>query len=424
VLPLIFILLAIVTAGAFAYGTHPSWAQYTDGLQIILWSRRAEWLLFALAVVFCVALLGLVISGKRRAVWLLGLAPVLGLFFYKFSSDPVNAFSVLDNPPLVSAAEAGKVVGDGDWVVGVRLGDETFAYPYASLYVAPVVVQQDHDKRFVLFWSAFANRARAFTVDRDLKARDMELVSFPANAPLVYNKRWGQFVNALTGQTPDGKKPSGLRGEIATTKTTWKDWRSANPSTKVMSVPAPFAGLPTQAVLPYYPMPKQDLPVPATSRITLIDGEKPVALLSDAVPERPLNVDGGSTPVMVYKDPATGAVRAFDRRLEEDLRPKFEAYADPKRPGVAMVDTDTLSGWTLQGQAVDGDPKIKGKKLKPVDVEEGLYYGVMKYWYPDLTLLERRRGDAEPEAYVPPAPEVVKKKQPSSVRRRRTTRGQ
>ena len=42
-LPIILIFLAICSAGAMAYGTHPGLAQYAHGLTTILLARRLQW---------------------------------------------------------------------------------------------------------------------------------------------------------------------------------------------------------------------------------------------------------------------------------------------------------------------------------------------------------------------------------------------
>ena len=87
---------------------------------------------------------------------------------------------------------------------------------------------------------------------------------------------------------------------------------------------------------------------------------------------------------------------------------------------VAMVDSDTLSGWSIDGKALDGSEKVAGKKLKPLPVEEDVYYGVMKYWSPGMQFIERRAGDPEPPAYEPPPPPKPERKPP--VRRRTAAR--
>src|SRR5437867_9132972 len=97
-LPLILIALAIVASGWMAYGTGAGLAQYSHGLQIIMLTRRLQWPLISLSLALCVVLLVLVISGRRRAWWLIGLGPVLALFAHRFMSGPQNQFAIAENP--------------------------------------------------------------------------------------------------------------------------------------------------------------------------------------------------------------------------------------------------------------------------------------------------------------------------------------
>src|SRR5689334_11792725 len=98
-----------------AYGTHPDWAQFEYGLPVIMLARRLQWPLVALSLILCIALIALVIAGKRRAWWLIGLAPVLALFMHRFTKGPAVQFAVLDEPAFVAAAQA-SFVGDEDYV--------------------------------------------------------------------------------------------------------------------------------------------------------------------------------------------------------------------------------------------------------------------------------------------------------------------
>ena len=116
-----------------SYGTHPDWAQFQYGLTLITLTRRLQWPLVAVSLVLCIALIALVISAKRRAWWLIGLAPVLALFMHRFTAGPAAPFAVLDEPAFASAAEA-TFVRDEDYVVGLEFQDDHYAYPYATLF--------------------------------------------------------------------------------------------------------------------------------------------------------------------------------------------------------------------------------------------------------------------------------------------------
>src|SRR5688572_4223421 len=326
-LPLVLIFSACLSAAVVAYGIHPVWGSFDGGLDFILFSRRMQWPLLAVSVAFSVALLVLIISGKRRAWWLIGLMPVLALFVYRFSIGAMNRWGIVEEPALVTPERA-SFVKDSDYVVGVLFGDNAYAYPYAHLYATPVVVQSDYDKRFILMWSAFANRSLAYSIDREMKARDLEIVSMPANALLLYDSRLGSFINGLTGRTTKGDAPIGFKFQVPTTRATWAAWRAMHPNTKLMLPVRQEIG-PSTPLTPRYPMPS-DLP----NR----DRDLPVAIVWTAagplaveVGPQPVNAVVGDVPLVVFQDPATRRLRAFDRRIDEgDLSPKFSFNRNSK----------------------------------------------------------------------------------------------
>src|SRR5918993_3473114 len=129
-----------------AYGTHPDWAQYDVGLPLIMLTRRLQWPLAAVSLIFSLVTCATVISGARRAWWLIGLAPVMALFIHRFATSPLNRFAINDDPQFVSIAE-NTFVRDDDYVVGLTFEDQSYAYPYAALWGEPVVIQTNHDKR-------------------------------------------------------------------------------------------------------------------------------------------------------------------------------------------------------------------------------------------------------------------------------------
>ena len=386
--PLLFIVLATLSAGVVAYGTHFSWAQFPHGIELILWSRRLQWPLVTLSLLLCLVLIGLVISGKRRAWWLIGLAPVLALFTHRFVTDPAGTLAISDNPVFVPASGA-TFLNDSDYVVGLRFGEGACAYPYSVLYRNPVVIQSDHEKRMILIWSAFANRAVAQQIGRDLHARDLEIVSTPANALLLYNHTRGQFINGLTGQTTRDERPAGFAAPIVVSTMTWKDWQGINPQTKVMAPtgrPQPTPP-PRGPILPTCRMPPAILDYPADTRIVLVGNSQPAALRIDQISKEPLHLQVDAQTVFVFREAQDKPVRAFSCSLKRDLIPHFRLNDNPKKhKNAVFVDTDTDSGWSGAGLWLDGDKELRGTRLTPIPVQDGLYWGVMKFWYPKLRL--------------------------------------
>ena len=370
-LPLLISFLAALLAAMMSYGVDPRWAEHPWGLGLIMLARRLQWPLVALSLILCLALLALVISGKRRAWWLIALAPVMALFAHRFVTDPLNRYDIADEPGFVSISQAA-FVNDDDHVVGVVFNEQPYAYPYACLFETPVIVQSDRDQRLLLMWSPFANAATALAVELELKARQLDIASAPADGLLLYNSRRGEFIAAMTGRTPAGKQPAGVKSRLPVTKTTWKRWKSRFPQSRVM--------LPRDRS---YDGSVKPLVRGTDESITLIGHDAPLALPSSAITFQPINTDADGAPVLIFRDEKTGAVRAFDRRIESDLIPQFRANSDNRRhKGAPFIDADTDSGWTRDGVAIDG--ASKGKKLKSVLVQEEVWSRPARYWHPQL----------------------------------------
>lgn len=371
-LPLLLIILSTAAAAIFSYGTHPKLAEYSHGLDIIMLARRLEWPLVALSLLLCMALLGLVISNKRRAWWLIGLAPVLALFVHHFSPPASQRKYVVEFSPV----DASAILPDGAWVVGVVFEDQTYALPYSSLYVAPVVFITDYDKRMVLFWSAHANRAVAYRIAREFRPRDLQVVCTPANTVLLYDSRLGEFIHAVTGTTSRGEKPVGFTQPVTTVfKSTWRDWKRTYPNTKLMQVFG-HAGSPTGPILPTN--------VSSPTRVAYVACDPPAAIRMESGARGALNTIAGSVRLLLVRDPGTNRLRAFDRNAKDDLIPTFEAKTDRKFPDAVLGDSDSGSLWTIDGKAIEGP--LKGAQLKEYPVEEDVYWEVLQRWYPQMKL--------------------------------------
>lgn len=381
-LPLLIIVPAILAAAIMAYGTHPAWAQYPWGIELICLGRRLQWLTAFGSLILCLVLLGLVISGRRRVYWLIGLAPVLALFMVKFSSKFNPPRLVLDKPVFVEPTHP-SAPRDEEWVVGVEFEDNAYALPYRLLNAAPVVEITDYDKRMLLIWNEPANRATAFTLLREFRPRDLEIVGSPANSLLVYDRRLGQFICGVTGRTADGEKPVGFVSPVATERTTWARWKSRHPKTGVLTHHI-ASGL-AEPILPRYPMPPVDDALPPEATITYIATTQPSAIPSGIPAPQPVNAVAGRTRILLLRDPKTGQLRVFDRQVEEDLFLTFQPKPYRRTPEAVMIDTDTGSAWTPAGRAVEGP--LQGHKLREIATEDLLYWGVMKFWEPQLQLI-------------------------------------
>jgi hypothetical protein len=378
-------LLAVAGACVVAFGTHPALAKYPSGMEWITLARRLQWPMTALSLALCVTLIGMVIAGRRRAAWLLVLAPVLFLFYQRFAGDPFRRMAILENPTFVPFEQANFPKPESP-VVGIVFEGQAYAYPTGCLSLAPVIVHAEGDKRLMLMYSPYAGRAQAFVIDTTIKPRELDIVSMPANAMLLYNSRIGQFINAFTGATLNGERPEGFRAPVETRKTTWRAWCTEYPDTRVLATALSVAGERPVARFPSRPV-KMDLP--ADAKVLLLPTNPPVVVEANKlrVESEPLNLTtSAGAPLLMVRRRNGGGVAIFERVVQKDLFPRFERKTVTAKPEIALMDSDTGSFWSADGRCLEGP--AKGEQLRPLNPESDLPYATLKSFYPKLELLK------------------------------------
>ena len=164
---------------------------------------------------------------------------------------------------------------------------------------------------------------------------------------------------------------------------------------------------------------------PADTRISMVGTSLPLLYESDkltpAAIEQPSRWRaGGRFP----RQGDNGPVRAFDRRIfgdgKLDLIAKFTPNFHHKaHPNAFLIEEGSNTGWSHEGVCVDApleSKKLKGRHLDRAGVDEGLQWGVIRYWYPAIQLeippaspisIEPENDDASSSKY---AHHVKKKK--------------
>jgi hypothetical protein len=376
-------LLAIASAGIVAFGTHPALAKYPAGMDWITLSRRLQWPLTALSLALCVTLIGMVIAGRRSVVWLVILAPVLFVFYQRFAGDPFRRMAILENPTFVEFEKASFLRPESP-VIGILFEGQPYAYPTGCRALAPVIVHAEGDKRLMLMYSPYAGRAQAFVIDNTIKPRELDIVSMPANAMLLYNSRIGQFINAFTGTTLKGERPEGFRTPVETRKTTWRAWSTDYPDTRVLATALSVAGEKAVARFPSRPV---SMELSADAKVSLLPTNPPVALEANKlrVAAEPLNLTTATgAHLLIVRGRNGKGVMIFDRVVQKDLFPQFQRKTITAKPEVALMDSDTGSFWSADGRCVEGP--AKGEQLRPLNVEPDLPYATLKSFYPKLEL--------------------------------------
>jgi hypothetical protein len=123
-------------------------------------------------------------------------------------------------------------------------------------------------------------------------------------------------------------------------------------------------------------------------RVVLVPTSQPVAIPGDKINDRPLNLVAGAESLLLFRDPQTTRIRAFSRDIGAARPLSFKLNKDRRRKQPLLLDVDTNSGWSADARAIDGPLAHESRRLTPLLLEEGLYWGIMKYWFPDLILAD------------------------------------
>lgn len=376
------LLVSVLASVWLALGMHPAFAIEFGGLQTIALTRKLQWILLILTIVPCLGLIIIVSASKARVWWLLGLSIVVAMLFFRFSGAERKPIRILDAAAMPTLAEA-TLASDDEYVVGVVFGDHAFAFPYSGLYRTPIIQLTDFDKRLVLIHSPHANSTTALETSREVRASDLEYVAQPGNSTLVYNRKYGQFIVGLTGKTIEGEEATGVHDTVPTYRMPLMLWRRLYPESKLMLPTPADAGQPGVPLKPKYPPRLADDSMPPETPIILVRTKPPAALLMGDY-ATPTHTRAGDVPIVLWRE--QGLLRAFNRTVDTDLFLTFRVKKD--RRGVdQLVDNQTGSTWTYTGRATAGP--LEGKRLNPVTIEENVYWGVSREWFPDLRLIRQ-----------------------------------
>jgi hypothetical protein len=359
----LLILGALVTATAVAFGCDPSIADYAGGVEVIRVMYRLQGALIGLTVLFSLSLVGLVVTSRRRGYWLIGLFPVMALFVWRFGLSPQQPGLVDDAPTFVQALRTDWMDGNGA-VLGISAGDQTFAIPLAAMQLAPAVVHTERERRLIVTWSAGAQLATACWCDRSIRGRDLRIVASPRGVLLLFNSRLGEFFDALTFAQSNSEPFTGFASRVAVEVTTWESWKARHLDTQLLDPRQPIEVVPPPAQR-------------SVETVIVVGSQPPIVVPTAELLDQPANVSNGKTSALLFRT-TDGSLRAFERKVEQDLFLKFEPHADKSLPNVKLIDTDTKSLWTLAGECVEGE--LKGRRLPRLVALDAVPAAAARYW--------------------------------------------
>jgi hypothetical protein len=194
---------------------------------------------------------------KIRVLALAGI--LLGVMFYKaaISAGPSNGFDLsnsilprdeilhggpprdgipaLSNPKMIAAIDV-DYLADNDRVVGITLNGKSRAYPIAILNWHEIVNDEIGNKRFAVTYCPLCGTAVAFDSSIDGKSTDFGVSGLLYNSDvLLYDRDTESLWSQIMSQSVSGVRVGKQLTRIPISHTSWKDWRTRNPNTLVLS---------------------------------------------------------------------------------------------------------------------------------------------------------------------------------------------
>ncbi len=202
---------------------------------------------------------------------------------------------------------------------------------------------------------------------------------------VMYDRATGSLWTQIDGRAIEGEREGELLEHVPSSFTTWGAWVAEHPDTLVLDKPEDVRGFEHSRYDDYLKDPEQVF-FPELAKGLGDVGPKDVVFgvrvagAQAAVTESLITSDGlvnglvGHVPVTWVRRASTGAVRAFDRRLDGQVLVLAFASADPG-------DAESLHD-VLSGQAVRSD------QLTELRVDRSFWYA-WKHSHPDSLLLRR-----------------------------------
>lgn len=302
-----------------------------------------------------------------------GIKHIVPLDEIKSGGPPKDGIPPIDNPKFVKAQEA-QFVSPDDLVIGLRLNEETRAYPLSILVWHEIVNDKFGDIPVAVTYCPLCFTTQVF--DRRVNTEETEFGTSGKlyNSNLVmYDRNTDSMWSQALGRSIVGELAGHELKRIPFDLAKWSDWKELYPDTLVLTTDTGFSR--PYGADPYgdyytdsqiiFPVKNTDDRMHPKEKILGFDSENSFKAykLSDVESQKIINDEIGEKVVLVSVAPF--AVRAFERTVDGQ---SLEFTLD----GNKMVDSQTGSEWSLDGDAMSGP--LKGKHLNRVVFNPGFWF--------------------------------------------------
>ncbi len=294
---------------------------------------------------------------------------------------PREGIKSIDNPSFESVKDASVYLRDTGKGIAAYDGVNWRFYPFQVLVWHEMVNDTLAGVPVALTYSPLTGSSLAF---KRVMAGNNSPLTFRVTAK-VFNGNtvltWGDgknLVSQINATVISGNYLKTSFDIVSSDIMDWQYFRTLHPDGRVLTRPAgskndynfdPYGDYYSIGAI-YYPVENPDERFPAKTELhgIVVKGE-PKAYINSKVAQKTLiNDELAGVPLVIWMDPASRAVRIFERRAAGKVL-SFEIK------GARLFDHQTDSSWNFDGQAVSG--KLRGSQLPRVSDMTAYWY----FWY-------------------------------------------
>ena len=298
---------------------------------------------------------------------------------------PFDAIPPLAYPNFIGAAAA--PIGPDDWVLGVILAGEAYAYPVNILNFHEIVTHQIGQQRVIVTYCPLTNSG-ALVEGSDLSFGNTGALY--NNNVVMYDTETRSFWSQMAVGCIFGERAGEHMDLMPIVQTTWQAWQRLFPSTRVLSDQTGYSR--NYQVNPYRAFEydrNTDIFFPQAAPIDprlhpkqmvygLARRDRALAYSYDLLGERGLaNHHFAGRDILILFDREAQMAMGFRRRLGDRSLHFALLEAPPDRPPL-FTDHETGSTWTILGIAIDGP--LAGQHLTPIAAYSAYWFGWASFW--------------------------------------------
>jgi len=314
-----------------------------------------------------------------------GLKHIVPLDKIRSGGPPRDGIPSVDNPQFVKAFEA-DFVSDNDVIIGLEINGETKAYPLSILVWHEIVNDNVGDTPVAVTYCPLCFTNQVF--ERTINGQEVEFGTSGKlyNSNLVmYDRLTESYWSQALGTAIVGELAGYELEKIPFDVITWKDWRTLNPDTLILTTDT--GHLRPYGVDPYgsyytdprilFPVENEDDRLPPKSLIVGFHHRNMYkAYQQENVESSQVINDEILDKSILLVSQFSGNTRAFDRTVNDQVL-EFE-YLDAN-----LIDLQTQSEWSYEGMAISGP--LKGTELTRIAIDPGFWFEWVAF-HPDTEL--------------------------------------